>query len=234
MLVLLSLCACKKEPLREKEPLPTGPADPAELCTPPVASDAGIGSNACSGTQIDLVRALANPECASPFDPRPPPALYDGALKLTVTPSATKIAPGGHVDVDVSFLNQSTVPLPLTLSPSISLGVVDWLKQPIPIGGTCKALTTLSETEPGYAKITLAPGGVARARVTWNAFSCRWGNPHVQKLPGGCELVRAGPVGKGRYTLHVGMSLWSLHPSGKPDWAQTWPLDHPQLELQVE
>ncbi len=212
-LALVSSLACGAGGQSAKSPEVTG-AD---------GGDAGDGggeggappTTVCTGADLDLVNVLVQSACEVPNlapDAKLPDvsALLD--VKATVSPA--QVAPGGHADIVVTYTNKSPSPLSLNFlldpTPRFTLEVytsknnraeMPKTKPPPPKGGGAPS----EPTAPGTARVTIAPGGRATARLDFNAVKLKWAPELVRGTPPelGYPTSPAGPLPKGAYVVKV-------------------------------
>ena len=178
------------------------------------ASDGG-GSSVCTGSDLDLVNVLVQSACEVPNAPSDA-KLQDVSALLAVTVSASPntVAPGGHADVVVTYTNKSQAPLSLSflLDPTARFSVEVYtmknaradLPHNKPPHGKSEGPPP-EASAPGTARVTIAPGGKASAKVDWSAVRLKWAPELVKGTPPeqGYPTAPAGPLGRGMYTLKV-------------------------------
>ena len=171
----------------------------------------------CVGNDIANVEdMLLKSSCELPNttpDSLPNPDLK-GKLEINLSPSPAKIGGGGKTDITVTFANKTKEPLTLHFRidpvPRFETEAYDAKnkrvdmpteKQPSPPKGHTQA----PPTEPKVAKLTLAPGGTARARVPWEAVKMKWAPDKVRGTPPekGFPRTPAGPLPNGKYSVKV-------------------------------
>lgn len=189
----------------------------------------------CNGFDIgNLEDLLTRSECEVP-DAKPDgvPAMDPkGKLEVTASASPTTVAPGGKVDLLVTFANKTTSPLPLQfrIDPVARFETETYdakgKRADMPAGKqppAPKGYTAPPPADQKVAKVVLAPNGTARVRVPWEAVKMRWA---PEKLRGsavekGYPRVGAGPLRKGKYTVKlvtplVGVSEGAEHEVSAP------------------
>jgi hypothetical protein len=143
-------------------------------------------------------------------------------LEVKVSVNPPKVAPGAHADVLVTFTNKSTSNLPLffTIDPMPRFEIetytakgnrVDKPKNeppPLPAG--------MPPREPGEqktARMVLAPNGVARMALGWDAVKMRWAPEKLKGTPPekGYPRAPAGSLPKGKYSLKVVTPLTNVY-----------------------
>jgi len=142
------------------------------------------------------------------------PVDLKGKLEVMVSASPTRSAPGGKVDLVVTFANKSKDPLVLhfKIDPVARFEVETWDKKgkraDMPTGNPPpppKNATQPPPSEPKAARVTIAPNGTARARVPWEAVKTKWAPEKYRGTPPerGYPRAPAGPLPKGKYTVKV-------------------------------
>ena len=145
-----------------------------------------------------------------------PPVDLKGKLEVTVSASPTKSAPGGKVDLLVSFVNKSKEPLTLHFKidpvPRFELEVYDTKalskRADMPAGSPPpppKGATQPTPSEAKTARVTVAPNGSARVRMPWEAVKMKWAPEKFRGTPfeRGYPRAAAGPLPKGKYSVKV-------------------------------
>lgn len=204
--------------------LATGPSEPSD--------DAGVSEHDggepsvatkddCVGADIgnleDLLLKTGCEESTSP-DALTPVDLK-GKLVVTATSSPTKVGLGGKADLLVTYANKSQAPLVLhfRIDPVPRFETEVWSdaaknkaakRADLPPGQPPpppKGASAPAPAEARSARITLAPGGVARVRVPWEAVKTKWApDKYVGSAPErGFPRAPAGPLPKGKYTVKV-------------------------------
>ena len=183
----------------------------------------------CIGTDIANVEdMLLKSACEEPNTKPDSLTAVDlkGKLEVTVSASPTKLNGGAKADLLVTFANKSKDPLILhfRIDPVARFETEAW-DQPaaptkkgaspaaskradMPAGSPPpppKGVTQAPPSEPKSARITIAPGGSARARVAWEAVKTKWAPEKLRGTPAerGYPRVPAGPLLKGKYTVKV-------------------------------
>ncbi len=173
--------------------------------------DAGIATTAsaddamCGGTDIDLAAVLANKKCRPTRDAPATPASAATDLKISLTPSATKIAPGGHVDLTLEIANGGSASIPLYFSGDLTLAAelkdAKGTRVSPPAGNAPKnADPTCANKDCRLPEshIVLAPGAKAHAKIGFDAVKVAW----PATGPTTCCTIHVDPVAKG--SLAVG------------------------------
>lgn len=151
--------------------------------------------------------AEARPETLTPID-------LKGKLEVTLTASPTKVTKGTKADLLVMYANKSKEPLTLHFRidplPRFEVEAFDAKSKraDLPPGKPPPAPKGQNAPPPSEAKtarVTLAPGGSARAHVQWEAVRTRWAPEKVRGTPPerGYPRSPAGPLPKGKYTVRV-------------------------------
>ncbi len=190
--------------------------DTSDGTTTDKSDDSAPKKDECSGSEIgNLEDMLLKSSCEAPMSPDSlTPSDLKGRLEVTVAPSPTKVAPGGKADLILSFANKGKDPLTLHFRidplPRFDVETLDAKGHRIdtPAGKAPpppKGVSPPPATEAKVARITIAAGGTARARVPWEAVKTRWAPEKYRGSPPerGFPRTPAGPLPKGKYTLKV-------------------------------
>jgi Protein of unknown function (DUF4232) len=197
----------------------------------PVATSDSAEDAACGGADVDLAAVLANKRCRARRDAPPAPASAATDVKITLAPSATKIAPGGHVDLVLELVNTGAAPVPLYFSGDLTLSVE--VKDPKGARIAPPAGNAPKNADPKCAgvdcrlpssHVLLAPGGKAHARIGWDAVKVAWPSPG----PTTCcafhvEPASKGPLAAGAYRVKIPLPYEA--PQGNPS--------DPEVEIRV-
>lgn len=166
----------------------------------PAAPTANADNPACGGSDVDLAAVLANKQCRPDRDAPPTPASATTDVKVTLTPSATTVKPGGHIDLELVVSNGGSAPVPLYFSGDLTLSVTvtDPKGKTIapPAGNAPKdADPSCMHKDCRHAEshLLLAPGGKAHATLGWDAVKVAW----PAKGPTTCCTTHVDPVAKG-------------------------------------
>ncbi|MEO8796815.1 MAG: DUF4232 domain-containing protein [Polyangiaceae bacterium] len=187
--------------------IPLTDSGPAASVAPSSVVDAGAATPvanadnpACGGSDVDLAAVLANKQCRPDRDAPPTPASATTDVKVTLTPSATTVKPGGHVDLDlvVSNVGNASIPLYFSGDLTLSVSVTDSKGKAIapPAGNAPKdADPSCMHKDCRHAEshLLLAPGGKAHATLGWDAVKVAW----PAKGPTTCCTTHVDPVAKG-------------------------------------
>ena len=155
---------------------------------------------ACGGTELDLAAVLANKKCRAGRDAPPTPANAITDIKVTLTPSAQKIAPGGHIDFTLEIANSGTTSIPLYFSGDLTLAVAvtdaKGTRLAPPAGNAPKNADPKcadKDCRLPESHIVLAAGGKAHAHIGFDAVKVAW----PATGPTTCCTVHVDPVAKG-------------------------------------
>ena len=168
----------------------------------------------CTGMTVNLLDALSQAACEVPGKPESEKTrdLKD-TLDVKVATSAPKVAPGGKLDVVVTFTNKGKEPLPLRFVvnplPRFSLEVYDAKKNrvdepkgnPPPWPGGKEPLPA----EEKLAEIVLPERGSGHVMLTWTASRMKWAPSKARGAAMGSAYPKepSTPLPKGKYTLRV-------------------------------
>src|SRR5262249_32309883 len=147
-------------------------------------------------------------------------------LEVTVSASPTKVAPGGKVDLVVTFANKTKGPLVLNfrVDPVARFETETYAgktkRADMPAGQPPPPPKGHSAPPPADAKVarvTLTPSGSARARVSWDAVKMKWAPEKVRgtAVEKGYPRVPNGPLSKGKYTVKVVTPLVGVFEGGE-------------------
>ncbi len=168
----------------------------------------------CKGAELDLLASLIQSACEVP-NPKPDAKPLDSKrLEIGVTPKDPQIEPGGALELTITYKNKGDDDLPLDFSldpePRFSIEAYDAKDEKrvdTPRGAPPKLPSGAEEqsTNTGTARVTLEPGGTAKVKVHWTATKMRWAPEKVKgSVPErGYPKAPAGPLGKGKYVLHL-------------------------------
>ncbi|MGH7281043.1 MAG: DUF4232 domain-containing protein [Polyangiaceae bacterium] len=178
------------------------------------ASDPSAGGSedpACTGTDIDLAAVLLTKKCRAGASAPATPASAAQDVKVTLTPSDTKVKPGGHLDLALDLTNSGSASIPLYFSGDLTLGIsVKDAKGKIiapPAGNAPKNADPSCIDKPcknPESHLVLPPGGKAHAKIGWDAVKVAW----PAKGPTTCctihvDAVAKGPLAAGTYTVKI-------------------------------
>ena len=179
--------------------------------------DAGPKKDECIGFDVgSLEDILSKAPCEVP-NQRPDsidPKDMKGKIEVKVDASPTSTAPGGKVDLLVSIANKTKEPITLNFridpTPRFDVEALDkkGKRVDMPAGTPPNPPSGHSPpppADPKTAKLTIAAGGTARQRITWEAMKMAWAPEKVKGWPPekGYPRVAAGPLVKGKYTVKV-------------------------------
>jgi hypothetical protein len=185
------------------------------------AKDGGAGDDApkkdeCVGFDIGNVEdVLIKSACE---EKQAPDAIANtdmkGKLEVVASTSTPKVPAGGKVDIVVAFSNKSKQPITLHFRidplPRFSVEAYDTKGKRVDMPGgnpppPPKDAKQATPTEAKSAKLTIAPNGAARARLTFDAVKTKWAPEKFKGTPPekGYPTKPAGPLPKGKYKLKV-------------------------------
>lgn len=209
--------------------------------------DAGPGEKAaekkdvCAGFSIsNLEDLLTKSDCEVP-DAKPETIQnpdMKGKLEVTLTASPTKVAPGGKLDLLVTFTNKTNEPMPLSfrIDPvgRFETEAYDAKKKRVdmPAGQPPpppKGHSAPPPAEPKVAKVTVAPNGAARVHVPWEAVKMKWAPEKVRgtAVEKGYPRTPAGPLPRGKYTVKVVTPLVGVFEGGEHE------VTSPKVDIEV-
>jgi hypothetical protein len=205
------------------------------------AADKEKKKDVCVGFDIsNLEDLLAKSDCEVP-DAKPDMLQNPdtkGKLEVTVAASPTKVAPGGKVDLVVSFQNKTKDPMALNfrIDPIARFETETYdakkKRADMPAGQPPPPPKGHSAPPPGDAKVarvTVAPSGYARVRVPWEAVKMKWAPEKVRgtAVEKGYPRTPAGPLGKGKYTVKVVTPLIGVFEGGDHE------VSAPKVDIEV-
>jgi hypothetical protein len=175
---------------------------------------------ACAGDDFEaLDEALKQCDTKMPRATDVPTGMRD-KLEMRVTTATPSIAGGGRVDLTITFKNKSSEPLPLYFTgdprPLFDVEAVDLKghRVDLPAGKPPKA-PAVPTHDVKASRITLAPGGTARVKITWDAVKTRWAPEKVKSWDGrGYPRAPNGPLASGMYTLRIVVPLIGVFEKG--------------------
>ncbi|HEY8078844.1 MAG TPA: hypothetical protein VIF62_32150 [Labilithrix sp.] len=137
-----------------------------------------------------------------------------GKLEVAATTSTPKVPGGGKVDIVVAFTNKSKDPITLHFKidplPRFSVEAYDKKGKRVDVPGgnpppPPKDAKQAAPSDAKAAKLTIAPNGTARARLSWDAVKTKWAPEKYKGTPPekGYPTKAAGALPKGKYQLHV-------------------------------
>jgi hypothetical protein len=195
----------------------------------------------CLGFDIaNLEDLLSKSDCEVP-DAKPDSLQnpeMKGKLEVTLTASPTKIAPGGKVDLLVTFTNKTKEPMPLSfrIDPvaRFEIEAYDAKKKraDMPAGQPPPPPKGHSAPPPAEAKVgkvTLAANGYARVKLAWSAVKMKWAPDKVRgtAVEKGYPRAPAGPLPKGKYTVKVVTPLVGVFEGGDHE------VSAPKVDIEV-
>ncbi|MGH7286241.1 MAG: hypothetical protein ACRELY_32380 [Polyangiaceae bacterium] len=170
-------------------------------------------ASVCTGFDLDLTQVLGQSACELAKQDDKVKDLKN-ILDVKLTSSANKVAPGGHVDLVVTFTNKSkdNVVLDFVLDPTARFSTEAYDKKGARVDVPTKAPPPLPNdiaerqaTAQSMAQIKLVPGGSAHAQIGWDAVKMKWAPDKVRGTPPemGYPRAPAGSLAKGKYKVHV-------------------------------
>ncbi len=185
---------------------------------------------ACAGDDFEaLDEALKQCDAKMPRTTDVPTGMRD-KLDMRVISATPSIAGGGRVDLTITFKNKSSEPLPLYFTgdprPFFDVEAVDLKGHRVDLPAGKPPKTPAVPTHDVKAsRITLAPGGTARVKITWDAVKTRWAPEKVKTWEGrGYPRAPNGPLAAGKYTLRIVVPLIGVFEKGDVETPKV-PLD---------
>jgi len=248
--LMMAACGGGKKPDTAANKTSTDSADKKE--DGDSKSDAGAASadgkdappkkDICTGFDIsNLEDLLVKSDCEVPNTK--PDALQNpdmkGKLEVALTASPTKVAPGGKVDLQVTFANKTKEPMTLhfRIDPVARFETEAYdakgKKRVDMRGGTPRNAPTGHSGPPPaeqkVAKITLAANGSARVRVPWEAVKMKWAPEKVRgtAVEKGFPRKPNGSLAKGKYNVKVVTPLVGVFEGGEHE------VTSPKVEIEV-
>lgn len=240
-------CGGKDKPAENPDDHATD--EDAAVSLPPTAEgdDAGAPTtdtpkvNPCSAFDIDLTTALMQAQCEVPnAKPGDKTQEIGSKVDIKVTASAPSVAPGGKIELTVTFKNKSADPITLDFNldptPRFSTEAYDVkgkARVDKPAGNPPalpKGMAPREATTHSTARITLVPNGTAHAVVPWDAVRTKWAPEKLKGTPPEMGYPRSpnGPLPKGKYQVRVVTPLTQVFEG----------LDHevsaPRIEITVQ
>lgn len=162
-----------------------------------------------------------------------------GKIEVKVDASPTSSAPGGKVDLVISIANKTkenqTLFFRIDPTPRFDIEVLDkkGKRVDMPAGTPPSPKSGESQpppADPKTAKLTIAPGGTARQRLTWEAVKMAWAPEKVRGWPveKGFPRKPAGPIAKGKYTIKVSTPLVGVLEGSEHE------ISAPKVEIEVK
>lgn len=175
----------------------------------------------CAGFDLDLTQVLGQSACELAKQDDKVKDLKN-IIEVKLTSSAAKVAPGGHVDLVVTFTNKSkdNVALDFVLDPTARFSTEAYNKKGTRVDMPAKAppplpsdISERAATSQSMAQIKLVPGGSAHAQIGWDAVKMKWAPDKVRGTPPemGYPRAPAGPLAKGKYKVHVATPLVNVN-----------------------
>ncbi|MBX3189856.1 MAG: hypothetical protein KF819_22715 [Labilithrix sp.] len=196
---------------------PTSDTEGGSEKSEPTAGADGAKKDECVGFDIGNIEdVLLKSACEETVKPDTlTPVDLTGKLEVTLAASPTKPAPGGKVDLLVTFVNKSKEPLTLhfKIDPVARFEVEAYdtkksKRADMPAGNPPpppKGATQPPPSEPKSARVTISANGFARARIPWEAVKTKWAPEKYKGTPPerGYPRAAAGPLAKGKYLVKV-------------------------------
>lgn len=195
-------------------------ADGGTTTTPNSGTPNPMKEATCAGDDFEaLEKALDQCDTKMPRTTDVPTNMRD-KLELRVTTATPSIAGGGRVDLIMTLKNKSSEPLPLYFTgdprPVFDVEAVDLKGRRVDLPAGKPPKTPAVPTHDVKAsRITLAPGGTARVKITWDAVKTRWAPEKVKSWEGrGYPRAPNGPLAPGKYTLRIVVPLIGVFEKG--------------------
>lgn len=207
-------------------------------------ADAGAPEkkDVCTGFEIgNLEDMLIKSDCEVP-DAKPEsvanPDMKD-KLEVKLTASPTKVAPGGKVDLQVTFTNKTKEPMtlqfridPVARFETETYDAKGKKRVDMPAGQPPQPPKGHSPPPPAeakVAKVTLTSNGFARAVVPWEAVRMGWAPEKVRgtAVEKGFPRKPAGPLPRGKYQVKVMTPLVGVFEGGEHE------VSGPKVEIEV-
>lgn len=199
---------------------PTGgdaPTDKAGGGTPAKTAGDAPKKDICTGQDLNNLEELLNKSECEVADKKPESLEnpdMKGKLEVTVGASPTKVAPGGKVDLLVTFANKTKEPMALhfRIDPlaRFETEAFDAKKKRADVPATPpppppKGHSAPPPADQKVAKVTVGAGGKAIVRVPWDAVKMKWAPEKVRGTASekGYPRVPNGPLAKGKYNVRV-------------------------------
>jgi hypothetical protein len=201
------------EPIGTIKNLPPVPAEePGDSgVTAPNSGTAPAATAVCTAGDLDNAQDILG-QCEVPL-PRAAdvPSLKD-KLEVKVVTASPSIAPGGHVELQITLHNKSGDSLPVYFSgdpgPRFDVEAVD---------GKGRRVDLPTAKWPGYpkgvkpelhdaksSKIVFEKNSTARFKASWDAVKTKWAPEKAKSWEGrGNPRVASGPLAPGKYVLRV-------------------------------
>lgn len=210
--------ACGEKKPAEKPTASEGAEDAgAEGTASSSEGDAGEKKDVCTGFELNDLEAALN-KVACEIATVPPADLsrdVKDKLEVKVLPLPTRVAPGGKVDLVVTFTNKTAAPMPLyfTINPTPKFEVEAYdaknKRADMPPGNPPPPPKGVSmpsgSTDSKIGRVVLVPNGKAQLKLSWEASKMRWAPEKVKgsSPDRGYPRAPSGPLPKGKYTIKV-------------------------------
>lgn len=200
----LAFCACAES--SAIGPLPPLPASAQSAADEACAFSAGADVNL-----DELFAGRARSQCVGqgwPSKAEVDPELKS-ALRVEVAPASASVAAGSRLEAVVTLTNAGSAPLTLWFFGELALAPYVFDEKgtrvtPPPEAPPMAAECLRTDDALKHAHLTLAPGGKAHAKVTWEASRVAWrATPNDEDCAAASEAMVTGPLEPGRYTVVV-------------------------------
>lgn len=197
---------------------PSAADEPIESVSTTSAPSAGAP---CIGAEVDaLDTALRGCEVPMPKASELPSVTKD-KLEISLSASKPQVAPGGRLELTLTLRNRQGEPLALVFtgdpSPRVELEALDakGKRADRPAGKPPASRPDAKGREAKASRFTLAPNGVARVHLAWDAVKLRWAPERQKTWEGhGPPTAPAGPLPRGKYTLRAVVPLLGVFERG--------------------
>ncbi|WP_394826629.1 hypothetical protein [Pendulispora albinea] len=184
---------------------------PAHEAEPEVTTSRAV----CTGRDINLETALIQRVCEIENEKDPKYREVKDVLEVKALAGSTKVTPGSHLDIVVTYVNKGKLPLSLDFLidpvPRFSVEAYDakrGKRVDLPKGEPPPPPKDATERTPatrGTARVIVSPYGTARVKLGWDAVRTKWAPEKYKGTPleMGYPTKPAGPLPPGKYQLHV-------------------------------
>ena len=196
----------------------------------------------CLGFSVsNLEELLSKQDCEVPD--KTPTSIENpdlkGKLEVKLTASPTKVAPGGKVDLQVTYTNKTKENLTLyfRIDPVARFEVEAYdakgkTRVDMPKGNPPpppKGAAAPPPADQKVARITLTANGSASARVAWDATKMAWAPEKVRGTASekGYPRKPAGPLPKGKYSVKLVSPLIGVFEGGEHE------VSAPKVDIEV-
>jgi hypothetical protein len=164
----------------------------------------------CAGFEVDLQSELSKAACEVERKADEKLLETKDVLEVKAIANPAKVAPGGRVDVIVTFTNKKkggTVPLSFTVNPfpKFEIEAYDAKGRRVDVPSSSPPSPSPQVAEEKTARVTLSENGKGFVALGWDAVKTRWAPEKVKGAAIGASYPRVatGPLPKGKYTLKV-------------------------------